>query len=114
VSVGLDEELLVAFERGYVRLRPAPSLALNRAGTIEVYRDPGGGATPELSSPQLPWIDPMQAQAANFLRVCRGEAPPPADAAEAAQDLHLVEDAVRARLAPSTYAASAAAGSGPG
>jgi predicted dehydrogenase len=114
VSVGLDEELLVAFERGYVRLRPAPSLARNRAGTLEVYRDPGGGAMPESTSPQLPWIDPMQAQAANFLRVCRGEAPPPADAAEAAQDLHLVEDAVRARLAPSTYAASTAAGSGPG
>jgi hypothetical protein len=49
--------------------------------------------------PEVPWIDPQQAQAANFLRVCRGEAPPPTDAAEAAEDLHLVADIVRARVA---------------
>jgi hypothetical protein len=41
----------------------------------------------------------MQAQAANFLRVCRGEIPPLTDAAEAAEDLHLVADIVRARVA---------------
>jgi predicted dehydrogenase len=98
LSVGFDEELLVAFERGYVRLRPAPSLASKRAGTLAIYRDPGGGVTPERIEPQLPWVDPMQAQAANFLRVCRGEIPPPTDAAEAAEDLHLVAEIVRARL----------------
>lgn len=99
VTVGLEEETLVAFERGYVRLRPAPSLAINRAGTLEVYRDPGRGALPERVFPQLPWIDPMRAQAADFLRVCRGDAPPLTGAAEGAEDLHLVSDIVRARLA---------------
>jgi predicted dehydrogenase len=98
LTVGFDEELLVAFERGYVRLRPAPSLAINRAGRLEVYRDPGGGLLPERIAPQLPWVDPMQAQAANFLRVCRGEIPPLTDAAEAAEDLHLVADIVRTRV----------------
>jgi predicted dehydrogenase len=98
LSVGFDEELLVAFERGYVRLRPAPSLAINRAGRLEVYRDAGGGVLSERVAPELPWIDPQQAQAANFLRVCRGEIPPPTDAAEAAEDLHLVADIVRARV----------------
>src|SRR6266511_5825869 len=98
VTVGLEEEILVAFERGYVRLRPAPSLAVNRAGRLEIYRDPGDGVMPERIVPQLPWSDPMQAQAANFLRVCRGEAPPPTDAAEGAEDLHLVADIVRARV----------------
>jgi predicted dehydrogenase len=98
LSIGFDEELLVAFERGYVRLRPAPPLARTRPGTLEVYRDPGGGALPERTFPELPWIDPMHAQAANFLRVCRGEAPPPVDAAEGAADLHLVADIVQARL----------------
>jgi predicted dehydrogenase len=98
LSVGFDEEILVAFDRGYVRLRPAPSLAINRAGTLDVYRDRGNGALPELSSPQLPWTDPMQAQAGDFLRVCRDEAAPPTDAAEAAEDLHLVSDIVRARV----------------
>src|SRR5207244_834723 len=34
LTVGFDEELLVAFERGSVRLRLAPSLAVNRAGTL--------------------------------------------------------------------------------
>ena len=98
VSVGFDEEILVAFDQGYVRLRPAPSLAINRAGTLDVYRDGGNGALPELRSPQVPWTDPQQAQASDFLRVCRGEAPPPTDAAEAAEDLHLVSDIVRARV----------------
>jgi predicted dehydrogenase len=97
-TVGLEEEILVAFERGYVRLRPAPPLATNRAGTLEIYRDPGNGVMPQRICPQLPWIDPMQAQAADFLRVCRGEAPPPTEAAEGAEDLHLVSDIVRARL----------------
>jgi predicted dehydrogenase len=98
VTVGLEEELLVAFDRGYVRLRPAPSLAVNRAGALEVYSDPRAGTTPQRSSPQVPWIDPMRAQAANFLRVCRGEIPPPTDVAEAAEDLHLVSEMVRARV----------------
>jgi predicted dehydrogenase len=98
LTVGFDEEILVAFERGYVRLRPAPSLARQRAGTLEVYRDAGFGSVPERISPQLPWIDPQQAQAADFLEVCRGEARPPTDVAEAAEDLHLVADIVRARL----------------
>ena len=98
LTVGFDEEILVAFERGYVRLRPAPSLASKRAGTVEIYRDPGFDSSPERISPQLPWIDPQQAQAAHFLRVCRGEAPPSTEVREAALDLHLVADVVRARL----------------
>jgi predicted dehydrogenase len=96
LSVGFDEELLVAFEHGYVRLRPAPSLAVNRAGTVDVCRDRGGDQ--EHRSPELPWIDPQRAQAADFLRVCRGEAAPPTDAAEAVEDLRLVADIVRARV----------------
>jgi predicted dehydrogenase len=97
VSVGYDEELLVAFEHGYVRLCPAPSLAVNRAGRVEIYADAGDGL-PQRVAPELTWIDPQQAQAANFLRVCRGEAPPPTHAAEAAVDLHLVADIVRTRI----------------
>jgi predicted dehydrogenase len=98
LTVGFDEEIVVAFERGYVRLRPAPSLARKRAGTLEIYRDRAFDSVPERIFPQLPWIDPQQAQAADFLRVCRGEAEPPTDVREAAEDLHLVEDVIRARL----------------
>jgi predicted dehydrogenase len=99
VTVGIEEEILVAFERGYVRLRPAPTLATNRPGTLEIYRDPGADGAVERIWPALPWIDPMRAQAADFIRVCRGEAAPPTDAAEGAEDLHLVGDVVRARMA---------------
>src|SRR6266511_4757208 len=95
LTVGFAEELLVGFERGYVRLCPAPSLAINRAGRLEVYRDSGGGVLPERVAPELPWVDPQQAQAANFLRVCRAEIPPPTDAAEAAEDLPLGVEIVR-------------------
>jgi predicted dehydrogenase len=97
LSVGYDEELLVAFEHGYVRLWPAPSLAVNRAGRVEIYSDAGEGL-PQRVAPELTWTDPQRAQAANFLRVCRGEASPPTDAAEAALDLHLVADIVRKRV----------------
>jgi predicted dehydrogenase len=97
-TIGFEEEILVAFERGYVRLRPAPALALNRAGTLEIYRDPGRGRSPERIRPELPLLDPMQAQAEDFLRVCRGETTPPTSATEAAEDLHLVAEIVRARL----------------
>jgi predicted dehydrogenase len=99
VTIGLEEDVLVAFERGYLRLRPAPALAVNRPGTLEIYRDPGAGAAVERIAPSLPWIDPMRAQAEDFLRVCRGEVPPPTDAAEGAEDLHAVGDIVRARMA---------------
>jgi predicted dehydrogenase len=98
-TVGFDEELLVAFDRGYVKLRVAPALARNRSGTLELYRDPGDGAPPETVRPELPWVDPMQAQAADFLRVCRGETQPPTDVAEAALDLHLVAEILHRRLA---------------
>jgi predicted dehydrogenase len=60
LAVGFDEEMLIAFDRGYLRLRPAPSLAINRAGTLDVYREQQNGAPPELSSPQLPWTDPRR------------------------------------------------------
>jgi predicted dehydrogenase len=95
----LDEEAFVAFERGYLRLRPAPALAIDRAGMLEVYRDPGGGASPELTAPHLPAVGPMQVQAAEFLRVCRGEVEPPTGAVEAAEDLHLVSEMVSMRMA---------------
>jgi predicted dehydrogenase len=93
---GSEEEALVAFDRGYVRLRPAPSLAGGRSGTLEVYRDP------DRHSPELLQVDPMQSQASDFLRVCRDEASPPTEAAEAAEDMHLVAEVVRARMADPT------------
>ena len=94
-TVGWEESALVAFERGYVRIDiPAP-LAVNRPGTVEVYRDSGDGATPERTSPTLPWVHAMRQQAIHFVKVCRGEMPPPCEAAEAAEDLRVARDYIR-------------------
>jgi predicted dehydrogenase len=93
-----EESALVAFEKGYVMLRlPAP-LAVNRPGSVEVLRDPGGGATPERVTPTLPWIGAMRRQAERFVEVCRGEASPPCDAEEAAEDLGAAREYVRLRF----------------
>ncbi len=97
-TVAWEESALVAFERGYVRIDiPAP-LATNRAGTVEIYRDPGDGATPERVSPTLPWIHAMRNQAVNFVKVCRGEMDPPCDAVEAVEDLKVARDYIRMRF----------------
>jgi len=54
-SVAWQESAPVAFERGYVNPKlPAP-LACNRPGSVEILRDPGDGATPEVLCPYLPW-----------------------------------------------------------
>ena len=92
-----EESVLIAFERGYVRLcLPAP-LALNRCGTVEIYRDPGGGATPERSQPTMPWIHAMRRQAETFVKVCQGLMAPPCTAAEAVEDLKIARDYIAMR-----------------
>jgi hypothetical protein len=91
-TVAWEEEALVAFEKGYLKLRlPAP-LAVNRAGELEIYADPGDGAEPVRTFPTMPWVGAMQQQAANFVSVCRGEMAPPCDAATAVKDLTTAAD----------------------
>ncbi len=94
-TVGWEEVLLVAFEKGYVKVTlPAP-LAYNRAGTVEVFSDPGGGATPQRTIPSLQWVHAMRQQAMTFVKVCRGEVAPPCDAAEAVLDLKVARDYIQ-------------------
>lgn len=96
-TVDWEESALVAFEKGCVTLRlPAP-LASNRAGTVEVFTDPGDGAVPERTIPTLPWVHAMRQQAIDFVRVCRGEMSPPCDAAEAVEDLEIARDYILMR-----------------
>ncbi len=94
-TIDWEETLLVAFEKGYVQVRlPAP-LACNRAGTVEVFADPGDGVTPQRCLPSLPWVHAMRQQAINFVKVCQGDMAPPCDAAEAVEDLEVARDYVR-------------------
>jgi hypothetical protein len=97
-TIEWEEEALIAFEKGYIKLQlPAP-LASNRPGRVEVYRDPGDGKTPERSEPTLPWVHAMRQQAINFVRVCRGEIKPPCEAAEAVEDLRMAREYIRLRF----------------
>ena len=97
-TVAWEESALVAFEKGYIRLcLPAP-LASNRAGTVEIYRDPGDGAVPERIRPEMPWVHAMRRQAENFVRVCRDAMKPPCDAAEAVEDLKVARAYIRLRF----------------
>lgn len=97
-TIEWEEEALVAFEKGYLKLRlPAP-MAVNRPGEVEVYSDPGGDATPERLAPTLPWTHAMRQQAANFVKVCKGELQPLCDAAEALEDLKVAREYIRLRF----------------
>ena len=92
-----EEGVLVGFEKGYVKLDlPAP-LAVHRAGRVEIYEDPGDGAQPVRTEPTMPWVHAMQRQAENFVAVCRGDRPPPCDAAEAVLDLQVAREYIRQR-----------------
>ncbi len=86
-SLDWNEQALVAFEKGCVKLDlPAP-LASNRPGRVEVFKDPGNGKTPETLVPTLPWVHAMRQQAINFVRAIKGEIKPLCEAREALEDL---------------------------
>ena len=94
-SIDWQESALVAFEHGYVKLElPAP-LAHNRPGRVEILKDPGKGAVPQLIVPQLPWVHAMKQQAANFVAAIRGTRKPPCDAIEAMEDLKIAREYTR-------------------
>lgn len=98
-TVAWEESALIAFEKGYIKIRlPAP-LAYNRCGTVEVYEDPGNGATPVRSEPTMPWVHAMRQEAVNFIKVIQGEMAPPCVAAEAVEDLKIARDYVHMRAA---------------
>jgi predicted dehydrogenase len=95
-TLAWNETALVGFQKGYVKLDlPAP-LAYNRPGSVEIFKDPGAGATPLTLTPQLPGIHAMRGQALAFLRAVRGEAPAPCLAPEALEDLRVARQYIRA------------------
>lgn len=84
---GWQEQALVCFERGYIKVCiPAP-LAANRPGRVEVFTDPDRESLPELRIPVLKREHAMKNQARNFLAFVRGERPAPCGAEEALEDL---------------------------
>ncbi|MBM3476836.1 MAG: Gfo/Idh/MocA family oxidoreductase [Armatimonadetes bacterium] len=86
-TIDWQESALVCFQHGWVKIDlPAP-VANNRPGKVEIYRDPGNGATPQLTTPTLPWVHAMRQQATNFVAAIKGEREPMCTAQEALEDL---------------------------
>jgi predicted dehydrogenase len=99
-EVAWDEEALIAFEHGYVRVVLPPPLARFRPGRAEAYLDRRGGPEPRREIPTLPHVDAMAAQAARFVQVCKDEAEPFTSVAEAAEDLAVAYDYITQRFSP--------------
>jgi predicted dehydrogenase len=94
-TVDWHEAALATFEKGYVRLSlPAP-LVYNQSGRVEIFKDPGNGATPLSLVPSLPPVHAMRNQALNFVKAVRGEVPAPCLAPEALQDLRVAREYIR-------------------
>jgi predicted dehydrogenase len=87
-----QEEYLITYERGWIRLElPAP-MAINRPGRVTVFADAGNGAEPTTTVPSLPFVHAMQRQAENFVAACRGEKTVLCGAEDAYQDLQVAEE----------------------
>ncbi len=90
-TVDWQEQAMVCFDRGYVKIDlPAP-LASNRPGAVTVFKDPDAKAPATTTVPTLPFVHAMRAQAQNFVRVCQGEATDLCPAEDALADI-LVAD----------------------
>lgn len=97
-TVEWDEFILIAFEKGYIKLSLPTPMAVNRAGTVEIYSDPGDGQMPQRISPVMPWVHAMRQQAINFVQVCQGQMAPPCDVNAAVNDLKVVDEYIRLRF----------------
>jgi predicted dehydrogenase len=95
-TVDWQEQALVCFEHGWIKIDlPAP-LASYRPGQVEVFKDPPGKeSSPFLSRPTLPFVGAMRQQAKDFIRAVKGEIPPTTTAQEALEDLKIARDYIR-------------------
>ena len=95
-SYDWQEVIQVCFETGWVRLTlPAP-LTTNRAGKLEIFRDPGQGATPKIEEWQMPWVGAMWQQARNYVAALQGDKDAACcPAADALEDLRFAREFIK-------------------
>jgi predicted dehydrogenase len=94
-TIDWQEHAFVCFQKGWLKLDlPAP-LTINRAGRLEIFRDPGNGVTPTTTIPQMPWAGAMLQQARNFVAVLQGKRPPTCTAEDALEDIRLAREYIR-------------------
>jgi predicted dehydrogenase len=93
-SIEWHEGILVAFEKGFIKIDlPAP-LVRQIAGKVTVMRDNGKDA-PSYTQPIMPNVSAMRNQAKNFLAAVRGDRPAPCGAREALADLIIARDYIQ-------------------
>lgn len=93
-SVEWHEQVMVCFEKGFVRIDlPAP-LSRQYAGKVTIMRDNRIDG-PSYTIPVMPNISAMRNQAKNFMAAVRGIRRAPCTAEEALEDLRLSEDYIR-------------------
>lgn len=90
-----QEQALVCFQKGWVKLELPSPLAFTRPGRVEIFRDPGNGTTPRTEIPQLPWVHAMWQQAINFTRAIKGEIQPMCNATDALEDIKVAREYIR-------------------
>ncbi len=94
-SLDWQEHALVCFERGWIRLELPSPLAFTRPGKVTLFRDPGQGAVPVTSEPQMPWVHAMWQQARNFVAAVQGKGPTFCTAVDALEDIKLAREYIR-------------------
>ena len=94
-SIDWQEQAMVCFEKGYIKLDlPAP-VAHHRAGAVTIMKDAGGEGQPVTMQPTMPWVHAMRQQAIHFIAAARGEATPLCTTADALKDLEIAHEYIR-------------------
>jgi predicted dehydrogenase len=102
-----QEQILVTFEKGWIRVDPVAPLAADQPGRLTIFRDPGNGVPATTASPVLEKVAAMRRQAAYFLAAVRGEEHPLCGADEAVRDLEVAEHWLELTTPAPTAAAGA-------
>ncbi len=94
-TIDWQEQAMVCFEKGWIKLDLHAPLTTNRAGRAEIFRDPGNGTQPKTEIPQLPWVGAMWQQARNFVAAVAGQAHTLCTAEDALEDIRLAREYIR-------------------
>ncbi len=98
-SVDWQEQAMVCFAKGWIKIELPPPLAITRPGRVTVYKVPGENAPAHTLIPSLPNVHAMRQQAANFVAALRGEQTCLCEAEDALKDLRVARTYIEMRKA---------------
>lgn len=86
------EHAAVFFDKGFVKIDAPAPLAVNRAGTAELFKDTGADALPTTIMPVFAYKSSMFSLAETFMAALRGESTPLCTPAEALETLKIARE----------------------